>query len=574
VKKTIADWVEKGGRVIVDETTKIKFPKAIVTKADLRDPQFRWSVLFSKAERKDHPFKNDREASYYLTNHFMDEMARKAAPHFKTALKKTKAQPTIETDSVHLAAERHTAGEAALHMVINAHDKLPDIGPKERYPLYNYAPLEATFTLKGIKPGSVVFCTEGQDWKKGRQVKDYDKPQKASFEPGEMKLYLVSPKPIVLKASAARLPLLPGFAGVALAPTVAPCPVFIRVVGPDGKEVYRMHRATDVKKPLTFFFPLAANAPAGKYRCEISSPFADQPPDVVIAHSQAKPDLVTLDRPVRTFDSETIAEFLKGKPDVVVAYGDAGHKEMAAKLARDLTALGIKATARPDSEVLRKVSYPRVWNPFAMVYSATGAEKAPKDVKVATRITLGIDKGGKLTAKTDDDKDVSQDWKQPNSLVTIAGEGYVDFGGDRELCYEAGVKLYFDKDRKLTVVKGEAKETRTTAEFRKRWAKPWDRLTTHVGAYQLPAQLPEAYTTAAHLVLLGDSTTSKAMAVLQGSELLPQCADAKYPGPGRALVQFAWSPFAVEKNVIAIGASDRAGLESGIKELLRLAGKK
>jgi hypothetical protein len=43
-------------------------------------------------------------------------------------------------------------------------------------------------------------------------------------------------------------------------------------------------------------------------------------------------------------------------------------------------------------------------------------------------------------------------------------------------------------------------------------------------------------------------------------------------GPGKALVQYAWSPFAVEKDVIAIGASDRAGLQAGIAEVLRLAG--
>src|SRR5205823_1929741 len=78
ITKTIADWVEKGGRVIVHQTTTVKFPRAIVTKVDLRDPAFRWGAFYVRAERKDHPFKSNRDASYYLTNHFMDEMARKA----------------------------------------------------------------------------------------------------------------------------------------------------------------------------------------------------------------------------------------------------------------------------------------------------------------------------------------------------------------------------------------------------------------------------------------------------------------------------------------------------------------
>src|SRR5262249_5144005 len=147
--KTIDDWAAKGGTVVVDGTTTVKLPGAVATKADFRDPGYRWRAYYSKAEQKDHPFKSNREATSYLTNHFMDEMARKAAGPMKEAMRKTKSQPVIETDSVHLAAERHTAGDASLIMVINAHDRLPDIPEKDRHWLYNYAPLEATFTLKG-----------------------------------------------------------------------------------------------------------------------------------------------------------------------------------------------------------------------------------------------------------------------------------------------------------------------------------------------------------------------------------------------------------------------------------------
>jgi hypothetical protein len=68
VRKVIDDWVTKGGQVVVDGTTKVKFKGAIATKADFRDPAFRWGAYFGKAEQKKHPFKNDREASYYHTN--------------------------------------------------------------------------------------------------------------------------------------------------------------------------------------------------------------------------------------------------------------------------------------------------------------------------------------------------------------------------------------------------------------------------------------------------------------------------------------------------------------------------
>lgn len=57
---------------------------------------------------------------------------------------------------------------------------------------------------------------------------------------------------------------------------------------------------------------------------------------------------------------------------------------------------------------------------------------------------------------------------------------------------------------------------------------------------------------------------------LQASELLLQVVDDKYPGPGKALIQYAWSPFALEKNVVYIGATDEAGLSVGVEQLLNM----
>ena len=58
--------------------------------------------------------------------------------------------------------------------------------------------------------------------------------------------------------------------------------------------------------------------------------------------------------------------------------------------------------------------------------------------------------------------------------------------------------------------------------------------------------------------------------VLQASELLPQIADEKYPGPGGALVSLCWSPFAVEKNAIVLASSNPVGLKAGVEALCRL----
>ncbi len=131
--------------------------------------------------------------------------------------------------------------------------------------------------------------------------------------------------------------------------------------------------------------------------------------------------------------------------------------------------------------------------------------------------------------------------------------------------------MHLEPQGKVAVVAGLATEEKATAELKARWSKPWTKLTSHVGGYQLPPQLPEAYTTDAHLILLGDGASSQAVAALQASDLLLEIADAAYPGPGKALVSFAWSPFAVEKNVILVGAADGTGLAAGIDKLLELA---
>src|SRR5437879_809016 len=80
-----------------------------------------------------------------------------------------------------------------------------------------------------------------------------------------------------------------------------------------------------------------------------------------------------------------------------------------------------------------------------------------------------------------------------------------------------------------------------------RWSRPSTRLGSSSRAFNLIPQLPEAYDCDHHLILLGDSTAGELVAALQASELLPQVADAQYPGPGKAILSFAWSPFALEK---------------------------
>jgi hypothetical protein len=349
----------------------------------------------------------------------------------------------------------------------------------------------------------------------------------------------------------------------------------LTILDPDGKELYRVYRATGGKKEYREAFPLGSNAPAGKYTVRAESPVGGLRSEVMYevkadrkSGFQVAKGLVVAEHT----DLEALGAFLRSKPSLTIAFAE-GQKEAAERLARELTARGLKAMVQPASEVIRKVAYPRVWNPFATVYSPGKDEKkAPGPVK--NTIQLGTNAEGRLTATTADKKDVSGDWRLPESVVTITGEGYVDWSGDQEICYEPGVQLYVNDKRQVQVFQGTKREEQTTPAFRKKWARPWTRLTTHVGGYQLPAQLPEAFTTDSHLILLGDSSSSEVVAALQASELLERVVDAKYPGPGKALLAMVWSPFAVEKNAIFVGAADAEGLNAGIDRLLGLMSEK
>jgi hypothetical protein len=93
---------------------------------------------------------------------------------------------------------------------------------------------------------------------------------------------------------------------------------------------------------------------------------------------------------------------------------------------------------------------------------------------------------------------------------------------------------------------------------------------SYQGGELLGPQPPEAWSADDHLVLIGDGRGSPLIAALLASELLTRGMDARYPGPGGALLALAWSPFKLNRNVIFIGASDAVGSARGVRALLNL----
>jgi hypothetical protein len=568
VQKAIADFSAAGGKVVVDKTTTVPFKGALLTEANFKDPYYRWVPLFLQDAKT---FKSVKEASYFQTNYFMDGMVRDAVAPLKETMKKTDSRPVMTADTVHLAVERHQAGEGALLMVLNGYEMLPDIADDKKYGVYNYAPYNTTFTLEGIKPDSAVYRVEGLDWKNVTPVKDVAGPQQAEFAPGEMKLYLVAPRaPEGLEAAArvenGALNITAALKGVRM-----PWPVTVTVKDPDGTELYRVHRSLNKDGRYSEPFPIGANVKLGEYAVTVDSPVAALSAQAKATVAAATMVPAVADVKARVFDEPAIRDFLRGKPDLTIAVGSDSQKKTADRLAADLTAKGIKVKVAAEKDLVHRVRYPRVWDPTIKVHRPTDKETKPAGMTVQVALTLETTDEGRTVARTADGQDLGDDWRKPHTQAKVGGKGFIDFGPEQ--FYEPGCVLYVDDKGQTVVVKGEIIEVKATEETRRQWSRAWVRLASFVGTDHLPPQLPEAYAVDSHLILLGDSTGSELVAALQASDLLPQVVDPQYPGPGKALVLFAWSPFALGKNVILIGASDEAGLAAGGARLLDLAAR-
>jgi hypothetical protein len=560
VTQALADFRAKGGKIIVDKATKIDLGETLVTDADFVDLAFRWGAVY---DMKPRPGLSERKASSYVTNWFMDEPQRKAiAPLVKT-LAKTTARRVGISDSPDLMFERHVAGEGQVILVLNAHDKLPPGPETEPHWIYNYAPLKAKYTLPGIPEEASVYAIEGIDGWQRRRLEKGTSTFEEQFAPGEMKAYLVMPKEKTNSWGGA------ASTGVNVISTgfqtdsKMPVPLHVELIGPGHRRLFEMHRATNKDGKYHAAIPIGSNVPRGDYRLHVTEEISGHVHTTGFEFPLEAIELKPEKEKVRVFDEEPMRKFLAAKPEVVVV-APALHQAAADKLVAGLKKAGLSVTTKAPGDVLRKVAYPRVWNPFVKVHEPTKAAiKEPGPVEHRVTVTAPAD--GVLVV---DDKGKPAELRQPKTLVTVGDGGWLDWSGDQEIAYESGCLLYVGADNAIVPLNAGSREEKTTPEFRAKWARPWRTLTTHLGAYQLPAQLPEAWTTDSHLILLGDGSTNEVIAILQASEILPRIVDAKYPGPGKALVQFAWSPFRVGKNAIVVGGSDAAGVAAGVDRLL------
>jgi len=622
-RAALDDFVAGGGKIVTDASATVKLDGAIEAAASFKDPMLRWSPLFNESVSSPKSFKTAKEASYYQTNAFMSEPILKAVPTMKAAMRQTDSRPAAGSEASDLVIERRTGGEGSVIMVLNAHQELPQIADDQPYLVWNYAPCKARLSLMGLEQGSVVYAIEGTDWRQTMQLPDPAAPIDASFAAGEMKLYIVAPRePNALQVSLRST-------GTAIQVSVQgdikmPWPVTVSVAGPDAAELCKVHRSLDCAGELIESFPIGSNAPPGKYAVEVSSPVgygealmetdvkpgAGGFPGMIAAGGARVPagsgnvanavvqmeggaGAITMriearsdgsvvrevfggTRPaqirekVRVFDEDAIRRFLALHPALTVAYGSPDHKPMAEDLAQALLAKGIPVSVAHEKAVFERARYPRVWDPFIKLYKPEGEERNPSGT-IGIEVRLETAEDGRVAAFTADGTDVGNDWQKPGTLATVAGKGFIAPGDKSgEDFFEPGCKLYVNEKKSIEIIKGAKTEQKATDDVRLAWPRPWQRLTTTWASWILPPKLPEAYRADRHLILIGDSQKSELVAALQASGLLQQVVDSRYPGPGKCLVSLAWSPFALEKNVILVGAADDVGAYAGIDKLVEM----
>ncbi|MCM8802719.1 MAG: hypothetical protein NC827_05365 [Candidatus Omnitrophica bacterium] len=566
VNKTIERWVRKGGKIIVDKSSTIKFNFPVYNlNIDLKDVGYKWALMFEMASNK--KFSTPKENSYYLTNYFTNLPIINLVKYVKDIMKKVGIEPVIETDSEYLITEKRVGKDGYVIMILNAFQKLPDISESEEYYIWNYSPYTKDIKINEKKKG-VFFLIEGLDWNKIREIKDYKNKINLSFEPCEMKLlYFIKNQPKDFKIDCN---IIEGklFIKAQIENLKIPCPFTLKIISPEGREIYNVYRSTDQNGKYEEIFPIGKNNKNGIYKVVIESGIGNIKKEKNVEYKSGNVNFEFI-KDVRIFEQEKIKEFFKNKKDIKIVVS-----EKYIPLAKMLNEkLGEKFDILNEKEILKKVKYPRIWDPYCYIYRNKGEEKKVEG-KIEREVSLEITSEGEIRAITKDGKDLKDEWKKPLTLVTIVGQGYIDYLGlDTEEIYEPGCKFYIDEKGRKIVIKGEKEEIKTTKEIREKWSKEWTKIYSYNGGYQCPPQLPECYFSEYDMIIFGNSKDSEIVRILQASEITRQVVDEKYPGEGKCLIMYLHSPFNIEKDVVFIGGSDIEGLKRGINEIISLIKK-
>jgi WD40 repeat protein len=82
---------------------------------------------------------------------------------------------------------------------------------------------------------------------------------------------------------------------------------------------------------------------------------------------------------------------------------------------------------------------------------------------------------------------------------------------------------------------------------------------------------PDGFIVHRDLILVGSPQTNRLLAEIQGKALLYREMADSFPGPGRGVVQYCWTPFSWGHDAVVVGAQDEEGLKKSLETLDELA---
>ncbi|MBS2039143.1 hypothetical protein JST97_29440 [bacterium] len=491
-------------------------------------------ALLSQLPRRWQPFQrldglSARARSRFCTTWFMDLPCRQAAELVPDLQGKI-----FTADGFEVVGESRKAGEGRLLCLLNGYEELPNGPEDEPVPVYNHAPW--TFHAKIPDSEGLTFLVEGLQMDRISLL--HQTPESLQFEPGEMKLLVQAPR----LPSGLRLAAHVDSGGiqveVELLGLQMPWPIEL-VIRDDGSTLYRLQRATNRQGRFSEHLPMGANFPSARLQLSVSSCLGILSQETFLDWVERPIRIELLEQPVRIWDEAELRNFLSLRPDLYLV--GPTSQDLAVRLSQ----LGFKAGSWAAEEISRRAHYPRLW---------------PRQV---TRVRP--DRPAAWSPWTIETNRVPRALAGARGVVGPLGW----FEPEEALLCEPGCTLRFHRDGRWRVVGGRRSLENVTPDLRKEWSVPWRRLGRFTG-HRLQPQTPECWECHHHLVLLGDSSSNVLMGALQASELLPRTAQSDYPGPGRAFISLAWSPFSLGYQAVVVAAGDLQGLEAGRRRLLEL----
>ncbi|MFP4056705.1 MAG: hypothetical protein ACLF0G_07540 [Candidatus Brocadiia bacterium] len=509
VVAAIRRFQSRGGVVLLDKLSAPmakRFPGAVATEVDFST----FTQYTGEAWKlpKDTP---PAKRTLMQGNEYQEQPIDAAVPALKEIMRKAVGPPLVACSRPRLVPHVLRGGQATFYAVVNDvrdRPEQPSHRDKEGNPVYRphyFTEVPgATVTLNEAGAGDTLLCLGGRQWDRRRDLSAIEAlPPKIPCDFDLGEMKLFVALPEKPRQLSTRVGAVDE--GIALS---------VQLVGASGREL-----------PVVLPLDITVAAPDGSQRYRIyratdaqgryaeTLPLASNDPDGSYA--------VTVSEPFTGLEAEGAAAWTPSPvearpiPQVVILDGKATNLFLT--------------TRRP-------------------IYVVVGDKATAAERQAAQRIATRFRQAG---------------WE-----VASRAEGEVMTKSPRHKYFTA----YKPITEKYTDEQGRERERIVGWEHwkpgeKQALKKPWEKLEVYVGALDYKPMPPDCYDVPRDIVLVGTDQTSLLVRALQRGCILERVATSIYPGKGRGLLAYAWSPFSFGKDVVLVTGSDVQGVAKAAQTL-------